>query len=359
MSDCAPSRREALSAGPFLPEEFLPYNQIDQFARCVIVMTTNECPVMCAHCITHSGGVLRGHAGRDTIKNALRGAAAIEGVRVAIFSGGEPFVDPPALLEALKLAKSLGLETAALTSSHWAESDEIAERVLASLRPALDTLYLSVDLYHQRVVPLDWVRRVARAAAKLNLPGFVLNTVTTDELAESDAASPDALTISQEFDLPIHAWPMIAKGRGGRLGRLIPPVSADQPCGILTKPVVYPSGEVHACFSGAGEFQAGHPLHFGDVNKDGLPAIVERIGRSRLAQALRAFGPVALLRLLEEPADIYPRQCEACRSLCQRPDLLSRLESLLESRPELLQRIARHRNAGGDVKPEAHLAASS
>jgi MoaA/NifB/PqqE/SkfB family radical SAM enzyme len=350
------TRRAALSSGPLLPGGGLPYNQIDRFARYVIVMITNECPVMCAHCVAHSGGVLRGDSPLAVVERTLRGAAAIEGLEAALFSGGEPFAALDLLRDSLRLAKELGLGRSVLTSSHWAISDEETQRTLAPFAGLIDGLYLSVDVDHQRVVPLDHVRRAARAAAKLGIEAFVLNTLAANELAAGATHSRDALEVSREFDLPIHSWPIVGAGRGAQLGRRIPRMGAGESCGILSKPVVYPSGEVHACYAGAGEFGPGHPLRFGNVAEEDLDSIVARISSSRFAQAVRAFGPEGVLELLGESRAGHDTQCGACRRLHVLPRLAERLDAAFARDPGLARRVAAHRRACGDARPDTVLA---
>ena len=65
-----------------------------------------------------------------------------------------------------KITREVGLKTMVMTSGHWAVSPEETERLLAPLAQYVDRFMLSMDVYHQRVIPLENIHNAIRRDAK-------------------------------------------------------------------------------------------------------------------------------------------------------------------------------------------------
>ena len=334
----------------------VPVNNKLAYGHAIIISVTNECSVMCTHCAAHSGGKLRGDNSAERIEMILREAADVESVKVVLFTGGEPFEAYELLKNGAALAKKLGFETGVVTSGNFAETDEITREKINGLQDCIDTFYVSIDKYHQRKLPIEYPRRAAKILKESGLKVIITNAVNADELEEDWQAASEAWLVASELNIPIHAWPLLAHGRGANLQNRgdVPVLRADTPCGLASKPFWYPGGDIHACNAGAGIFERGHPLHLGDCSEKSVEQILEGGNGNLLIQGLRAFGPVQLLKFLEQDEAHYHSQCHACHSLTALPDLQNRLRNALNEKPELLNEITEFRQACNDKQPNAH-----
>jgi hypothetical protein len=88
------------------------------------------------------------------------------------FEGGEPFLYYAQMLEGLKMAKELGVNSGIVTNGYWASSVADAE---IWLRPLLDLgisdISISNDLFHYGENQENLARNALEAVKSLNLPG--------------------------------------------------------------------------------------------------------------------------------------------------------------------------------------------
>ena len=256
------------------------FNTPTPHLKMAILMVTNECPVGCAHCVTHSGGKLRGDTPREVIHATLRDALEIPDLKEVLLQGGDPFAAPALLKEALQLVREKGLKPLVTTSAFFAKDDETTERILGDVAGLFEELNFSIDVFHQRTVPIEYVSRSIRIAQRLGFKVAVFNCLTKDEMEAGLDISVDAQNLTREFNVQIQAWPMLRTGRGNRPSKFAPDLNPDQSCGLINRPLILPTGEVHACCSGAGFFDEKHPLHHGWIQKKTLGQIGEEMSLS-------------------------------------------------------------------------------
>ena len=345
--------------GPFGQDGLISFNTPHPLGETIILMITNECPVGCAHCVTHSGGLLRGDAERSVLQKAVEQITEIPETRTVILQGGDPFASPALLKEAVEAIRARGLNPVITTSAFFATDDDTTRRMLNDLVGQFDELNISVDVFHQRTVPYEYLRRSVRIGQELGLKVAILNCLTREDVEAGREITIDAEKLAAEFNVQIQSWPMLRVGRGNRKNNFAPDLDPNQSCGLIAKPMVLPSGEVHSCCSGAGYFKESHPLHKGRIQQRSMKEITEEISASLFEQGIRVFGPVRLLQLLEENADYVGDQCIACGSLCGLENAKERVEKALREAPELLAKITEYRRLAGDAQPEAHLTANA
>ena len=160
----------------------------------VTLMTTNRCTASCRTC-----GVGAGPAGSQCLslhdmRRYVDEAAGL-GVRLVVFSGGEPFLLGQDLDTAVRHAASAGLLTRVVSNAYWAVSGEAALSRLTELREA----GLSEDNYstgdnHQQFVPVQNVINGIRAAARLGMSCAVMV-----ELHEGSSYTGDSLKAEREL----------------------------------------------------------------------------------------------------------------------------------------------------------------
>lgn len=130
------------------------------------LLLTYWCNARCALCYVYSSP-RRG--GRLDLPDALRvwrgldELAAAHGRQMRIhLSGGEPFGDWPHLLSIVRAARDAGLSRLEKveTNAFWATSDALVRVRLEQLDAlGMERLVVSSDVYHQRFVPFERVRR--------------------------------------------------------------------------------------------------------------------------------------------------------------------------------------------------------
>jgi hypothetical protein len=94
-------------------------------------------------------------------------------IETVYFEGGEPFLYYPLLLEGLRLARTLRLETGIVTNGYWATSVEDATIWLKPIRALqLTDLSISDDSFHQSTEENSPPRMAYAAAKKLGIPRY-------------------------------------------------------------------------------------------------------------------------------------------------------------------------------------------
>lgn len=134
-------------------------------------LLTYSCTSECDHCFLYCSPNMTGTFTLSRLREALGQASAIKSVRWVYFEGGEPFLFYPLMLEGIRMARDLGLQTGVVTNSYWATSEENA---LLWLKPLHDLgvadLSLSDDAFHYGEDGDNPAKVALAAARKLGLP---------------------------------------------------------------------------------------------------------------------------------------------------------------------------------------------
>jgi hypothetical protein len=104
------------------------------------------------------------------MRSIFKQAADVGSVEWIYFEGGEPFLYYPALVVAVKEARTMGFKVGIVTNGYWATSQEDAIEWLKPFSGLLSDLSISSDLYHYDEAMSSQVRNAAAAAGSLNLP---------------------------------------------------------------------------------------------------------------------------------------------------------------------------------------------
>ena len=319
------------------------------------IFVTNECPVMCAHCVAHSGAGLRGGMTCEQIEPIIRQIAQNPSSIWIELCGGEPFENYEVLKHGCKITKDAGLKTMIMTSCNWATSPAEVERLLAPIAGCVDRFHLSMDPYHQRVIPLENIHNAIQSIEKYGIDILILSTINKDDVAAGRNISDYVKEISEQYNIAYQVWPLRDFGRGKNIPHHIPQQRADQGCGLTTFLTFYPEGDVHACPGGAALFEKDHPMHLGFTPQASADDMINNASCNPLIHALRSIGPVRLLDLLDESQQEWLTQCTACHHLTNLPDVKNRVIKALAKRPDYIDYITRYRKKAGDKFPEQHL----
>ena len=308
------------------------------------LLLTYRCNAACRHCYLDAGPSRMEKMSRWEVLGYLDEASALSTLRMVSFTGGEPFLLPDLLREALSHASEMGLRTEVVTNCSWAGSMEEAREQLGALAEAgLDVINISVDDFHQEFIPFSHVRNCYEAARELGLKITILCTIAkSSELRVEkvvDLLGDTNIHIMGEDTTPFNRFKtyamavetaFIPAGRGSRIPRgewVIGHRPVVGPCfHILRDIAIDPSGRVLPCCSAAGLISS---LNLGNAKRESLSRIVEG-GRGReVFRILVERGPQGLLDVKgDEAPGSYVNKCHLCYEALlslERRGILSRL----------------------------------
>ncbi|MFB0543173.1 MAG: radical SAM protein, partial [Candidatus Bathyarchaeia archaeon] len=340
---------------PFYPSS--PYQQPDRCSQMGVPLTplrlglilTYRCNASCRHCYFNAGPSKTEEMSKREALNYLDQAAEFSTLRMVSLTGGEPFLLPELLREALSHASDMGLKTEVVTNCFWAENEEGTREQLGSLADAgLDVINISADDFHQEFIPFNYVRNCYEAAKELGLKITILCSVSkssrlrvekiVDLLGDANiqilgggTLAPD---ITKAYAMAVETA-FIPAGRGSQIPRgewIIGHSPAIGPCPhVLRDIAIEPSGGVLPCCSAAGHIGS---LNLGNAKREPLSRIIKRANRREVFNVLARRGPQGLLDITE--GDIqgnYVNECHLCyesllglerRGHLQTPRLLER-----------------------------------
>lgn len=288
------------------------------------LILTYKCNALCRHCYFNAGPTRTEKMNRNDVLNYLDQATDLSTLRMISFTGGEPFLRPDLLCEAVSYAVERGFKTEVVTNCFWAHSKETAEAQLSSLaRAGLDVINLSADDFHQEFTPFSYVKSGYEAAKSFGLKITILCTVArssrlTAEKIANLLGDRKIRIMRENTSRPVKGYAMIVEtpfipvGRGSQIPREEWAFSlyTAGPCShVLRDIAIDPSGKVLPCCSAAGTIEA---LTLGDARKESLSRIVER-GRERDSlNVLAVRGPQELLGRGEKAVKDYVNKCHLC-----------------------------------------------
>lgn len=204
---------------------------------------TLTCNLACAHCIVESSPHRRERLTPEEVRSALV-AGQRYGKKHVTFSGGEVFLFPAQMCEAITGARALGYVVDVETNAYWARSEVAARKRLAPFVEAgIAGVSLSADAYHTAYFPVERVINAARAARFYGMLTEINFCPSSDH--ETDAGILASLEAAGE---PYIRNELLNRGRGSELAavELRRPVAELPDCDSLTT-TVHATGDVYAC----------------------------------------------------------------------------------------------------------------
>lgn len=275
------------------------------------LIVTYRCNAECRHCFFEAGPdrgeTMSQHLGKRAIDEA-----AMLGAEWVSLTGGEPFLEMELLESLVEYASSKELKTEVVSNGYWAETPEIAERILSSLKDlGLDVLNLTIDDFHQEFVAMETVREAYKAAQELGLKVVIMTTTSKDNaitretipkllddteiqiIGESRIHDPHALLIET---------PITPAGRGANISELeytlIPSVRCRE---ALTDIGIEPTGEVYPCRG-----PLASKVILGNINEASLSTILDEAWKDPFYSSLREGVKVE---------GAFTSKCHACLSV--------------------------------------------
>jgi hypothetical protein len=230
--------------------------------------------------------------------------ASANGARWVSFTGGEPFLVYGLLRGLTAHASSRGLLNEAVTNCNWATNRKRALELLSPLKDTgLDTLNMSVDDFHQEMIPLERVRNCYEAAEWLELKPVLMIAVKKDSVITADrigeilddpsiqvlggekVPTPSALVMETHFT-PVGRGEKISENELRRIR------VESEPCRqVLTDIGVRPNGDVMPC---CGPLGAQGDAVIGNLEEESLRELLDRAWLNPRLRGIYETGPCQL-----------------------------------------------------------------
>jgi len=269
----------------------------------VHLLLTYECNFECDHCFVWGSPRQQGTMSPEQIGEILEQSKRLGTVEWVYFEGGEPFLDPPKLVEAVQRANQMGFRVGIVSNGFWATTVEEAMAHLEPLAGRVEDLSISSDLYHADESSTPETRNAREAALQLGIP------VDFISIERPEVEDPTAV-IGQT---PAGESGVMHRGRAAaKLSSCIAKTPWDRfttcPFEDLREPErlhVDPLGNVHIC----------QGISLGNLFRTSLEQICAKYVPEEhpITGPLLEGGPVALVERFEIPRDAsYADACHLC-----------------------------------------------
>lgn len=296
----------------------------------LILLITERCNIRCKHCLFGDGELM--NHGKDMsledVKSYIDQMAQIavrEGKDFSVhFSGGEPILRFPQILEAIRYARSLGANSVtSMTNGFWgAEKVRSKEIVLALKEAGLETLCFSLDDFHQEYMPLSNVLTALSLCREHGL-AIAIKSVVTKKTRRLPEVLSDLGDLLLNRSITVEEIPCYPQGRAASL---IPPEDLFYEKGIPNGKcpadfmlAVLPDGTAYPCCGAWSQ-----PLSLGNVKEEPIEKLFCKAKVNSILNILREKGPAHLLPYFEQsghslPKESYVGYCDLCQVMLSHP----------------------------------------
>lgn len=314
--------------------------------RTIGMLVHMRCNAACDHCCFESSPQRTEALSVEQLERYVDEVAADGRFGHVVMSGGEPFVRRGAVLAVARRANAHGLTFGVNTNAFWATSDTRAEGLINELRPlGLRNLGLSLDASHARYVDIACVGNAFRAALRCGLHVEVTNaTNESGDRGERLARLQESLGVSAD-DIAFHR--QLGQSVKLTVANIVPSGTAlksfddsylvkahiSEPelrmrCdAVIETPVVTPLGDLAVCCSPASSTRVGfaEPFVAGNLERESLTAVVDRMEKNRLYRVVHDRGPAALYDMVRSvdptviPEEHFVNICHLCVAVTTNP----------------------------------------
>ncbi|MDI6847101.1 MAG: radical SAM protein [Candidatus Bathyarchaeia archaeon] len=226
---------------------------------------TTKCDSQCIHCQADASPLRNDVMEVKDAHNYLAEATAVSKIESFMVFGGEPMLYPKRVIAAIKKAHQLRIpKIEMITNGVWGRNKENAKKLAVKLKTAgLNTINISVDVFHLQYIPLEYPRNVALASLKAGIEKIAWNVAVIESINatnEYDKKTAQILETLQPMGLDVGTVKIVPAGRAiQNLRRYFQPTSLNGPCEgepltgeTLANPksiCIEPSGTVNICWN--------------------------------------------------------------------------------------------------------------
>ncbi len=322
----------------------------------IALMVTRKCNMTCAHCSVASSPSITNEPTDDEVTVIVEDAIRA-GVKVIQFTGGEPMLREELILKSMKRASSEGVASCLTSNGFWGEDLNSAGKKLVALRKAgMIQLTISYDPFHEKFLPIESVKNIARAASDQNFT-IQINLTRLKEDKNLDAIV-EALKNFDEVQLRFYDIQSVGRAKKFPVESLRGNIEGF--CNACERVSISDDGRVMACNGPAYFSKPDSPLIVGSLEENSLDELLDRHAANPILQTIRTKGPLYLkneLAKLPEGKNFpfkenYNGLCDLCLHLNSDPNATEALLKQLSTPREQAQReslrllIEKERNFG-------------
>lgn len=302
------------------------------FQKTLMIQHTNKCNFTCRHCIVSGNSCGRKRVDLKKTIEIINELSEI--ISKVILLGGEPFLFLDELLELIKYAGSLSLETEVNTNGFWGRED--VDSVLKQLElNKLGILDISVDKYHLKFIDFKTILDIVKQVKNYKIKAVIFLTYDTGR-TENDLLIKRLSEVNNE--LTFINQPVLPLGRAKNISfhKSIKGFPAIKPCEGLIEHFLSLDGNVYSCCVSAG-MGKGSPLYLGNIKNRRIVDIFYEAAFNPTITILRKYGPVGLLSVLEKHGvncdkwkpNRYVSDCHLCSLIMQQRFITKILSKIL------------------------------
>ena len=295
------------------------------------LLISERCNIPCRHCLLGDRDLMNSRKDmpyEDAAKyiDQMAEISAEENVGFYVrFTGGEPLLRYPEILEFIRYARQKGAqEIGSMSNGFWGKDENYARHLARELKKAgLSSLCFSFDDFHQEHIPVSTVRNAIKACRDAGLYYQIKCVVTqkTRRLPEVLSDLGDLMLNQSVIVQEIPCYPV------GSASTMIPPedlfyeeVIPGQPCPSGLMLAVLPDGTTFPCCGACWN----HRLVMGNAKKEALRGLFDKMRHGSLMRILREKGPSFFVPYYEECGhslrqDRYVSYCDLCKEVLTHP----------------------------------------
>jgi organic radical activating enzyme len=292
------------------------------------LVITDKCPVGCRHCISDNSLKSTIEPGISVLKSRIENIKKLGLLEKIVITGGEPFYSYRKLKQIIGYITENGLRVSVVTSAYWAKTRAKTREKLSGLKESgLQSLAISMDIYHQEKIPLQHIVNTIDACRELEIQQNVVFTWTGNQKKDKILLNSlkDSYPEYLRKGLQVSEGSILQSGRSlkndlkpfGQHG-----IKKDHVlCQSMGK-IIQSDGQVALC-CGA-DLPDDSPLLAGNIDHEPLSVLRQKMESNRLIPFIEVFGLRWMYNQIEKEfpgsgikeEEIYTsNRCNLCQKL--------------------------------------------
>jgi len=286
---------------------------------------TRKCNSRCIHCQADASPLRKDVMEVKDAYNYLTDVTAVSNIESFMVFGGEPMLYPKRVTAIIKKAHQSRIpKIEMITNGVWGKNKATAEKLAMKLKNAgLNTINISVDIFHLQYIPFEYPRNAALASLKAGIENVTWNVAVVESINATnkyDKKTAQILEKLQPIGIDVGTVKIVPAGRAiQNLRQYFQHTSLYGPCeeepltgNTLTGPesiCVEPSGSVNICWN----------LPIGNAKSIPLRRLITEYDwrGNPITKTLVEEGPMGLLKLPEARSfqfreEKYINKCHLC-----------------------------------------------
>jgi len=280
----------------------------------LVLLLTEQCNAECDICALSCSPKTKTIMELEQAYNYIEQAAKIHDFEYVCISGGEPFLYYDHLIKLIKKANGLNFKVAVTTNGFWGRTKENSEKIVKSLIDAgLTRMDLSVDEFHSKYIPYDYVKNILSASHKFNLNIEISSVVTKKSHRLKDIKG---ILNEHLSNFTIIERPCSPVGRAAqkinKQDLIYKKSACTQRCFNQTSLLIFPDGRTFPCCCPT-EYDG--LLYLGSAEKMTINEIIKKYNSNIYCKMLKTYGVGWFVNIIKEhniPISLEDNHVEIC-----------------------------------------------